>query len=160
MLKLEQVKRRPEESEDCLREKAAALLRIPPEEILSLTVLRRAVDARPPICLVYTLAVEVKNEGAVLRRSRCRQASPYLPQRYTFTATESAPNWHQTAPNVLPPVVVGAGPAGLRPILLERGQPVEQRQKDVENFWSGGPLLPNSMCSLARAAPGLFPTES
>ena len=101
MLKLEQVKRRPEESEDCLREKAASLLRIPPEEILSLTVLRRAVDARPPICLVYTLAVEVKNEGAVLRRSRCRQASPYLPQRYTFTATESAPNWHQTAPNVL-----------------------------------------------------------
>lgn len=55
MLKLEQVKRRPEESEDCLREKAASLLRIPPEEILSLTVLRRAVDARPPICLVYTL---------------------------------------------------------------------------------------------------------
>ena len=75
MLKLEQVKRRPEESEDCLREKAASLLRIPPEEILSLTVLRRAVDARPPICLVYTLAVEVKNEGAVLRRSRCRQAA-------------------------------------------------------------------------------------
>ena len=48
MLKLEQVKRRPEESEDCLREKAASLLRIPPEEILSLTVLRRAVDARSP----------------------------------------------------------------------------------------------------------------
>ena len=79
MLKLEQVKRRPEEPEDCLREKAASLLRIPPEEILSLTVRRRAVDARPPLCLVYTLAVEVKNEGAVLRRSRCRQASPYLP---------------------------------------------------------------------------------
>lgn len=167
MLKLEQVKRRPEESEDCLREKAASLLRIPPEEILSLTVLRRAVDARPPICLVYTLAVEVKNEGAVLRRSRCRQASPYLPQRYTFTGTESAPNWHQTAPNVLPPVVVGAGPAGLfatlllaraglRPILLERGQPVEQRQKDVENFWSGGPLLPNSNVQFGEGGAGAF----
>lgn len=167
MLKLEQVKRRPEESEDCLREKAASLLRIPPEEILSLTILRRAVDARPPICLVYTLAVEVKNEGAVLRRSRCRQASPYLPQRYTFTGTESAPNWHQTAPNVLPPVVVGAGPAGLfatlllaraglRPILLERGQPVEQRQKDVENFWSGGPLLPNSNVQFGEGGAGAF----
>lgn len=167
MLKLEQVKRRPEESEDCLRKKAASLLRIPPEEILSLTVLRRAVDARPPICLVYTLAVEVKNEGAVLRRSRCRQASPYLPQRYTFTATGSAPNWHQTAPNVLPPVVVGAGPAGLfatlllaraglRPILLERGQPVEQRQKDVENFWSGGPLLPNSNVQFGEGGAGAF----
>lgn len=167
MLKLEQVKRRPEEPEDCLREKAASLLRIPPKEILSLTVLRRAVDARPPICLVYTLAVEVKNEGAVLRRSRCRQASPYLPQRYTFTATESAPNWHQTAPNVLPPVVVGAGPAGLfatlllaraglRPILLERGQPVEQRQKDVENFWSGGPLLPNSNVQFGEGGAGAF----
>ena len=163
MLKLEQVKRRPEESEDCLREKAAALLRIPPEEILSLTVLRRAVDARPPICLVYTLAVEVKNEGAVLRRSRCRQASLYLPQRYTFTGTESAPNWHQTAPNVLPPVVVGAGPAGLFAALTlaRAGASLWSRGKRMwKIFGPVGLFFPTPMCSLARAAPGLFPTGS
>lgn len=174
MLKLEQVKRRPEEPESCLRKKAAALLRVSPEEILSLTILRKAVDARPPLCLVYTLAVEVKNEDAALRRSRCKNASPYLPQKFTFPFTEIAPQLprispklHRNSPVFLPPVVVGAGPAGLfaalilaqaglRPILLERGQTVEQRQKDVENFWSGGPLLPNSNVQFGEGGAGAF----
>ncbi|MCL2496234.1 MAG: FAD-binding protein, partial [Clostridiales bacterium] len=50
-----------------------------------------------------------------------------------------------------PPVVVGAGPAGLfaalylaeagfSPILIEQGQPVEQRARDVEKFWRYGLL--------------------
>ncbi len=174
MLKLEQVKRRPEEPETCLREKAAALLRVSPEEILSLTILRKAVDARPPLCLVYTLAAEVKNEGAVLRRSRCKNASPYFPEKFTFPFPETAPQLPQIAPKLhqntsgnLPPVVVGAGPAGLfaalilaqaglRPILLERGQAVEQRQKDVEIFWSGGPLLPNSNVQFGEGGAGAF----
>ena len=56
MLKLEQVKLRPEQPESELSGKAAQLLRIPPEELLSLSVLRRAVDARAPLQLVYTLA--------------------------------------------------------------------------------------------------------
>ncbi len=174
MLKLEQVKRRPEEPETSLREKAAALLRVSPEEILSLTILRKAVDARPPLCLVYTLAVEVKNEGAVLRRSRCKNASPYFPEKFTFPFPETAPQLPQIAPKLhrntaenLPPVVVGAGPAGLfaalilaqaglRPVLLERGQSVEQRQKDVENFWSGGPLLPDSNVQFGEGGAGAF----
>ena len=74
MLKLEQVKLRPEQPESELFGKAAQLLRIPPEELLSLSVLRRAVDARAPLQLVYTLAVSVKNEKAALRR--CRSSQP------------------------------------------------------------------------------------
>ena len=57
MLKLEQVKLRPEQPESELSGKAAQLLRIPPEELLSLSVLRRAVDARAPLQLVYTLEI-------------------------------------------------------------------------------------------------------
>ena len=66
-----------------------------------------------------------------------------------------------------PPVVVGAGPAGLfaalilanagrKPILLERGQPVEQRQKDVAAFWAGGQLNTESNVQFGEGGAGAF----
>lgn len=55
MLKLEQVKLEPGQPEELLAGKAAHMLRIPTEDILDLSVLRRAVDARQPLRLVYTL---------------------------------------------------------------------------------------------------------
>lgn len=66
---------------------------------------------------------------------------------------------------------MGSGPAGLFcgwylakagycPIILERGEEAEKRQKTVENFWKNGVLDPESMYSSERAAPAPFPTES
>lgn len=43
---------------------------------------------------------------------------------------------------------------------LERGQPVEQRQKDVEAFWSGGALLPESNVQFGEGGAGAFLTAS
>ena len=48
-----------------------------------------------------------------------------------------------------PPVVIGSGPAGLfcgwylakagyKPLILERGEEADKRQKTVENFWKNG----------------------
>src|SRR5699024_4274791 len=71
------------------------------------------------------------------------------------------------SPPEIPPVVVGAGPgglfaalvlaqAGLRPILLERGRPVEQRRADVERFWSGGGLDETSNVQFGEGGAGSF----
>lgn len=71
------------------------------------------------------------------------------------------------SPPEIPPVVVGAGPgglfaalvlaqAGLRPILLERGRPVEQRRADVERFWSGGGLDETSNVQFGEGGAGAF----
>lgn len=159
MLKLEQLKLAPGQPEALLRKKAAHLLHLPEEAIVSLSVLRRAVDARPPLRLVYSVAVRVRDEQAVLRRCKGGAVSVYTPPVYTLPAPLSPPD--------TPPVVVGAGPAGLfaalvlaesglRPILLERGLPVEQRRTDVARFWQTGLLRPESNVQFGEGGAGAF----
>ena len=66
-----------------------------------------------------------------------------------------------------PPVIIGAGPAGLfctyllakagfQPILLERGEAVEERQKKVEHFWATGELDPQSNVQFGEGGAGTF----
>ena len=159
MLQIERVKLTVEEPESLLRKKAAAVLRIPPEDIKEITILRRAVDAREGVRLVYTLRAQVKNEAQVLKRCRSRQVSQVQDVPYRLPEPVPMPQ--------LPPVVVGAGPAGLfcaltlarcgaPPILLERGRQVERRREDVERFWSTGSLDPASNVQFGEGGAGAF----
>ena len=65
------------------------------------------------------------------------------------------------------PVVVGGGPcglfcayilslSGLCPILIERGQSVDERIKDVNAFWSLGKLNINSNVQFGEGGAGTF----
>ena len=104
-----------------------------------LRILRQSVDARHKASIKLQYSVELHPQPIPLAGIRCLlPAGSPLPPR-------SGPQ----------PVVVGAGPAGLfaalylalagqRPILLERGRPVEERQTDVARFWQTGCLNPES----------------
>ena len=159
MLKLEGLKLAPEEKEAALHRSAARLLRIPEEDVLSVQVLRRSIDAREELHLVYTVAAEVRQEKQVLRRCRDRRVSRFAPERYALPEVLSSPE--------VPPVVVGAGPGGLfaalvlarcglRPILLERGRDTTARQRDVETFWRTGVLDPESNVQFGEGGAGAF----
>ena len=139
MLRIDSIKLPPEAGMAELAAEAARLLRMREKDILSLRLLRRSVDAREEVRLVYTVEVAVKEESAILRRARSRKISRAA-QAPAYTPPSPLP-----APAV-PPVVVGAGPAGLfaalvlaqaglRPILLERGRPVEQRRAALRAKW-------------------------
>ncbi len=66
-----------------------------------------------------------------------------------------------------PPVVVGAGPAGLfaalrlvayglKPVILERGEPIEQRVRDVAAYWRTGIAKPDSNVQFGEGGAGAF----
>ena len=65
------------------------------------------------------------------------------------------------------PVVVGTGPCGLfaayvlaksgnPPLVIERGEKVEDRVKTIEDFWVGGKLNPNSNVQFGEGGAGTF----
>ena len=162
MLLIQNLKLPVDAGPDDLKRAAARALSVSPADILDLSLRRQSIDARKKsgVHLVCAAAVTLynKNEETILRRaprgvSRLEDA-PYLP-----------PVSGRALPH--PPVVVGMGPAGLfaaltlaragrPPILLERGRPVEDRARDVELFWSGGPLSPVSNVQFGEGGAGTF----
>ena len=160
MLRIENIKISPDGGAAALTEEAARILKIKAKDILWLRVLRRSVDAREDVALVYTVEVDVKDEPAVLKRCHSKKVSK--PSRRTgYLLPVSVPEGAHR------PVVAGAGPAGLfaalvlaraglRPILLERGRPVEQRKADVEHFWNTGMLDPASNVQFGEGGAGAF----
>lgn len=147
-----------------LTERAAKLLRIDPAAILSLSIVRRSIDARkkPDLYYVYTVDVAVKNEAQLLKRLKGREGQIQAVERRPYQFVKSGEN-----PLTAPPIIVGTGPAGLfcgymlaragyRPILLERGKEVHKRLADVERFWKDGILDPASNVQFGEGGAGTF----
>jgi len=160
LLKIENIKISPDGGASALTEEAARILKIKGKDILWLRVLRRSVDAREDVMLVYTVEVDVKDEVAVLKRCHSKKVSK-ITRKPGYILPMGVPAGEH------PPVVVGAGPAGLfaalvlaraglRPVLLERGRPVEQRKEDVERFWSTGQLDLTSNVQFGEGGAGAF----
>ena len=68
MLKIENIKLSPGADMGVLTTEAARILKIREKEIQSLRILRRSIDAREDVSIVYTVAVDLKDEAAVLKR--------------------------------------------------------------------------------------------
>ena len=152
---------RPHDAEltdEALRRAAARALGVPPPQVRSLEVVRRALDARArrrrP---TWRLTVDVELARRPARSGRA-QPPPTPPPALDSPRAPSGAG---------PVVVVGAGPAGLfaawhlaergfRVHLLERGKPVETRARDFGRFRGRGVLDPESNICFGEGGAGTY----
>ena len=127
------------------------------------SVVRRGLDARGKGDVLRVYAAEVSLRTPGLEESVCSRVNT---ARMVKPAPEPFPAGNIRTPAVRP-VVVGAGPAGLfaaytlarfgaPPLLLERGRPVEERSRDVADFWKTGALDPESNVQFGEGGAGTF----
>ena len=145
---------------------AARQLRISPNEIKQLDLKKKSVDARKKndVRIIYTVDVAVKGrEDKILKMAHSPKASIARDTLYSVPQPQALPDSQ--------PIIVGFGPAGmfaalvlsmagLRPLVLERGQDAKTRHEPCRASGRLGSLTRSATCSSARAARARFRTES
>ena len=120
-------------------------------KIRNITISRESIDARkkPDVKLVYSLDFTCDEE---------------LPLDEAVVRDYEVP---KAVGEYKRPVIAGFGPcgmfaglvlaeAGMKPVVIERGQSVEDRMKAVETFWNGGKLDPESNVQFGEGGAGTF----
>ncbi len=126
---------------------AAQHLGITPEEIASVRVAKRSLDARNRRQLYWVYTLDVFFHGDAVEQ-----------------AFEPFPQLRWNGP---PPLILGAGPAGLfaawtllqhgiRPLLLERGERTHERMKKISRYWRHGELDADSNVCNGEGGAGTF----
>ena len=161
MIRVRQIKTKINSPKQDIIKKIANKLKINEKEIEEIKIKKKSIDARDKnnILNVYECDVKIKNEEKILKRkSQDIFKSPVEKYQFIITGTKKLENR---------PVVVGSGPAGLfcaymlakygyRPIIIERGEKVEERVKTVEKFWNTGVLNKNSNVQFGEGGAGTF----
>lgn len=142
--------------EDILKE-ASRILRISDKDFFDYEIKHKSIDARrkDDIKFIYSIEAELKAKNTVLKNKNVSLAEN---NTYLFNLNPSYSGR---------PIIIGAGPAGLfcaylmvlnglEPIVLERGECVDNRQKDINDFWNTGILKPDSNVQFGEGGAGTF----
>lgn len=132
-------------------------LNIKYEDIHNLKIIKESIDARGEVNYIYEVEIETNLENKLLKNK-----DVYIPkdENYKFEITGTKQMKER-------PIIVGSGPAGLfsaymlsqngyKPIIIERGEKVEDRVKTIENFWETGKLNKNSNVQFGEGGAGTF----
>lgn len=145
-----------------LEQKIRKTLKLSGNQKFTYRIVKKSMDARkkPELYLVYSVQVSCENESQIVKKAKNASISLVNPKTYTLPQTGEAEL-------TTPPLIIGAGPAGLfaayvlveagfLPILIERGKSIEERQKDVEDFWKTGVLNTASNVQFGEGGAGTF----
>lgn len=162
MLRINQLKLQYNHTEKELYQAAAKTLKIDVSEIKDLSIQKKSLDARkkPDIFAVYAVDVDLSHEDRILKRCKNKNVTPVVRKIYCFPESGNENLRHR-------PIIAGSGPAGLfcayelalhgyRPILIERGAPVEERIRRVKEFWETGRLSPVTNVQFGEGGAGTF----
>ncbi len=163
MIRISQIKINiNDDSIEHIKKKCCKKLRISNEDILSLKIKSKSLDARnkPDLYFVYTIDIETKNEEYLLNKYSSLDIIKTPLEEYKFNIVGCNKLNYR-------PIIVGTGPAGLfcgyllaeagyKPILIERGEKVEDRVNTIEEFWKNGILKNNSNVQFGEGGAGTF----
>lgn len=140
-VRLENIKIRQDLSNDEVAKIAYTKFNIPQESVTDYKIIKKSIDARDKndIFYNYALIVFLKDDFKVSKLLKNKNASLIEQEQKQKTVLHNDLKAHNR------PVIIGAGPAGLfcaltliengvKPIIVEQGKTVEERQKDVELF--------------------------
>ena len=138
----------------------AKKLKIKGKDIISYNINKKSIDARkkPNLFYIYELDVVVKNEDKILKQSKNISKTPIEKYEFQILGNEKL-NYR--------PIIVGSGPCGLfcayflaeagyNPLIIERGDTVEEREKNIKKFWQTGMLNINSNVQFGEGGAGTF----
>lgn len=161
MIRVNEIKFRLDETFDDANivKKIEQKLRLKPNELLNFKVVRESIDARKEIIFSYTIDIETTIDKRLIEKGHSKAPENYKPIYEAFNLKGLAQDSR--------PVVIGFGPAGifaalvlsragLKPIVIEQGEPVELRTKSVNEFWEKGILNPFSNVQFGEGGAGTF----
>ena len=163
MIKVRQVKIPIENnSNDSILYKISLKLKCRMSDILKFKISKMSIDARDKNNLLYVYEFDVlcRNEDLILKKNKSNDVVYYEEEKYSYTVTGS------TLLNFRP-IVIGSGPCGLlcsymlaeagyKPLILERGEKVEDRVNTVEEFFNTNKLNVNSNIQFGEGGAGTF----
>jgi len=156
-LRINQLDLPPGYTPEQLLKAAAKKVRCNPSDLKGLQTVRRSIDARgrsPRMTVMAEADLSGKHRNGLRDVEKAKSVEPVV--RPVFDDFSG-----------LRPVVVGAGPAGLmaafalaeagmKPLLIERGEAAAPRAKRVESFWKDGTLDVESNVLYGEGGAGLF----
>lgn len=172
MIRVNQIHLKPDHDTKALQAAVYKALRLSVKDTCRIIVFKRSIDARHKPNVMYNYSVNVTDirlagkkqiqEETFVKKLKNRNVSVVDEKYYEFPAEKIVIQKEESRP-----VIIGFGPAGmfaalklaeagLRPVVYERGQSVEERKQTVERFWNGGSLNTESNVQFGEGGAGTF----